>query len=144
MSMGLLNLKIVTPEKLVFDETEFESVTIPTESGEITILPGHIPLITKVSPGEIIARKKGKEQALVTTNGFLNLSASGEILVLADYAVRSEEVEIAKVQEAKRRAEEAMREKKSEREFVIAEAELRRTLLELKVAQRRKTKTQRI
>jgi len=142
--MSPLNLKIITPEKLVYQEEEFESVTIPTESGEITILPGHIPLITKVSPGEIIVRKKGKEQALVTTNGFLNLDKSGDILILADYAIRSEEVEIAKVQEAKRKAEEAMREKKSERDFILAEAELRRTLLELKVAQRRKARTQRI
>lgn len=138
--MSFLSLKIATPERLVFEEEELESISIPTEQGEITVLPGHIPLVTKVSPGEIVARKKGREYSLITTNGFLNLNNDGKIFVMADYAVRSEGVEVAKVQEAKKRAEEAMREKKSEKEFIIAEAELRKTLLELKVAQKRKMK----
>jgi F-type H+-transporting ATPase subunit epsilon len=136
--MNLLKLKIVTPERLVFTDSDLESVSIPTEKGEITVLPGHIPLVSKVVHGEIVARKKGKEESLVTTNGFLKLTSGGEVLILSDYAVRSDEVEIAKVEEAKKKAEAAMREKKSEKEFVIAEAELRKTLLELRVATKRK------
>jgi F-type H+-transporting ATPase subunit epsilon len=136
--MNILSLKIVSPEKLVFEETDFDSITFPAQDGEITVLPGHIPLISKIVPGEITARKKDKTISLVTTDGFLNVSKDGTINVLSDYAIRSEDVEIAKVQEAKRKAEAAMKEKKSERDFAIAEAELRRTLLELKVAQRRK------
>lgn len=138
--MNLLSLKIVTPEKLVFEDKDFDSVSVQTESGQITILPGHIPLVSKVAPGEITARKKGKETSLVTTDGFLNLNTRAEIMILADYAQRSEDIEIAKVLEAKKKAEEEMKEKKSEREFVLAEAELRKTLLELKVAQKRKMK----
>lgn len=138
--MNLLRLKIVTPEKVIYEEGDFESVSIPTDSGEITILPGHIPLVSKVSPGEIVARKKAKDESLVTTKGFLKLNDVGEILVLADYAVRSEDVEEAKLLEAKKKAEEAMRDKGSQKEFAIAEAELRKTLLELKVAQKRKIK----
>lgn len=136
--MSTLSLKIVSPEKLVFEETDFDSITFPTQDGEITVLPGHIPLISKIAPGEITARKKDKNVSLVTTDGFLNVAKNGTISVLSDYAIRSEDVEIAKVQEAKRKAEAAMKEKKSERDFAIAEAELRRTLLELKVANKRK------
>lgn len=136
--MSSLSLKIVSPEKLVFEDSGFESVTFPTHDGEITVLPGHIPLISKIAPGVITARKKDKSISLVTTDGFLNVAKDGTISVLSDYAIRSEDVEIAKVQEAKRKAEAAMKEKKSERDFAIAEAELRRTLLELKVVQKRK------
>ncbi len=136
--MSLLTLKIISPEKLVFEETGFDSITLPTQDGEITILPGHIPLISKVAPGEIVARQKDKSISLVTTDGFLKVNKEGILTVLSDYAIRSEDVEIAKVEEARKKAEAAMNEKKSERDFAIAEAELRRTLLELKVAQRRK------
>ncbi len=136
--MSLLTLKIVSPERLVFEEGDFESVTLPTPNGEITVLPGHIPLISKIAPGEITARRKDKSISLVTTDGFMKVTKDGILTVLSDYAIRSEDVEIAKVEEARKKAEAAMKEKKSERDFVIAEAELRRTLLELKVAQRRK------
>lgn len=139
--MNLLRLKIVTPEKLVFEEGELNSVSVPTKMGEITILPKHIPLVANITEGEIVARKEGKVYSLVTTKGFLKLNTKGEILILADYAQRAEDIEIAKVEEAKKKAEEALKEKKSEKEFIIAEAELRKTLLELKVAQKRKVKT---
>jgi F-type H+-transporting ATPase subunit epsilon len=138
--MNLLTLKIVSPEKLVFQENDFDSITLPTENGEITILPGHIPLVAKIIPGEIVAKRRGKEVSLVTTDGFLKLNSHGEVFILADYAIRSEDVEITKVQEAKKRAEEMMKEKGSEKDFVIAEAELRKTLLELKVVQKRKSR----
>src|SRR3989344_2186530 len=138
--MSLLKLKIVSPEKKVFEEGEFESITIPTGDGEVTILPNHIPLVSRVVPGEIIARKKGSEESLITLNGFLKLSENGEVLILSDYAVRSEDVEIERVEAAKKKAEDTMKEKVSEKEFAVAEAELRRTLLELKVARKRKMK----
>lgn len=136
-----LSLKIVTPTKIVFEDAEIESASFPTSEGEITILTGHIPIVTKIIPGEITIRKKGKEHSLITTEGFLKLESNNEILLLADYAVRSDEIEIAKVQEAKKKAEQAMKEKLSQKDFAIAEAELRRTLLELKVSQRRKNPT---
>ncbi|OGM20534.1 ATP synthase F1 subunit epsilon [Candidatus Woesebacteria bacterium RIFCSPHIGHO2_01_FULL_38_9] len=138
--MNFLKLRISSPEKLVFEESELLSVTIPTANGEITILPGHIPLVSKVIHGEIVARKRDKEHSLITTEGFLKLSAAGEIEILSDYAERSEDIEIAKVERAKKLAEETMREKKSESEFILAEAELRKTLLELKIAQKRRSK----
>lgn len=139
--MNSLSLRIVTPEKQVYEGSELASVSLPTQQGQITILPNHIPLVSNIVPGEIIVKKSGKEQSLVTTKGFMRLNKKGEISVLSDYAIRSEDVEIAKVEEAKKKAEEMLKEKKSQRDFAIAEAELRRTLLELRVAKKRKVKT---
>ena len=138
--MSKLAISIVTPEKIIYEEQGIDSISLPTTQGEITILPKHIPLIAKVTPGEIVIRKDSKETSLVTTQGFLKLDSDGSASILADYAIRSEEVEIAKVLEAKKKAEESMNAKRTEKEFAIAEADLRRTLIELKVAQKRRIK----
>ncbi|OGM21428.1 ATP synthase F1 subunit epsilon [Candidatus Woesebacteria bacterium RIFCSPLOWO2_01_FULL_37_19] len=138
--MSKLAISIVTPEKIIYEEQGIDSISLPTTQGEITILPKHIPLIAKVTPGEIVIRKDSKETSLVTTQGFLKLDSDGSASILADYAIRSEEVEIAKVLEAKKKAEESMKAKRTEKEFAIAEADLRRTLIELKVAQKRRIK----
>jgi F-type H+-transporting ATPase subunit epsilon len=137
---NLLSIKIISPSGKILEDSEFDSITIPTSEGEITLLPGHVPLVAKVAPGEIVARKKDNEESIVTTDGFLKLNKKGQVLVLSDYAVRSEDVEIAKVEEAKKRAESLLKEKANEKDFVIAEAELRKTLLELKIAQKRKSR----
>lgn len=134
-----LKLKIITPVKVALVDEDISSVTIPTSEGEITVLPGHIPLMTKVSPGELILVKNGKENSFVVTEGFLKLDKDGLLTVLSDYAIRSEEIEVAKLEAARKKAEEAMKQKSSERDFVIAEAELRRTLLELRVTQKRRS-----
>ena len=138
--MSKLAISIVTPEKIIYEEQGIDSISLPTTQGEITILPKHIPLIAKVTPGEIVIRKDSKETSLVTTQGFLKLDSDGSASILADYAIRSEEVEIAKELEAKKKAEESMNAKRTEKEFAIAEADLRRTLIELKVAQKRRIK----
>ncbi len=135
---SFLKIKVITPVKIIFEEENIRSVTLPTDSGEITILPNHIPLITKVAAGEMtIKRSNAKDESFVVTEGFLKLNKDGSITLLSDYAVRSDEIEIAKVEEAKKKAEAAMKEKLSDRDFAIAESELRRTLLELKVSRRR-------
>lgn len=134
-----LKLKIITPVKVALVDEDISSVTVPTSEGQITVLPGHIPLMTKVSPGELVLVKNGKENSFVVTEGFLKLDKDGLLTVLSDYAIRSEEIEVAKLEAARKKAEEAMKQKSSERDFVIAEAELRRTLLELRVTQKRRS-----
>lgn len=136
--MSGLTLKVITPENKIFEETEINSISFPTQEGEITVLPQHIPLISQTITGEVVIRKKDKEESLVITEGFLKIDKSGNCLVLADYAVRSNDIEIAKVEEAKKRAENTMKEKLNQKDFAIAEAELRRTLMELKVSTKRK------
>lgn len=132
-----MRLEIITPERIVY-LGEVDSVVVPGPEGELGILPHHTPLFTQIKPGEIKIKKGNQEFFLAVTGGFLDVAPGSKVSILADYAVRSEEVEVARAEEAKKRAEELMKAKKSKQEFVVAEAELRRALLELKVARRRK------
>ncbi len=122
----MLQLDIITPEKSVYSDT-IDALVIPTTSGEITILPNHIPLVSQVASGEIIVKKKDKEQRIAITGGFLEISNN-----------KSEEIELAKAEEAKKRAEKMVAEKIGKEDFAEAEAQLRKSLLELRVATKRK------
>lgn len=132
--MPKLHLEIITPERVVLAE-DVESVVIPAVEGEVTILPEHIPLFTRVKPGEIKYNIGKDEHFMAIQEGFLEV-LNDSVNILTNYAVRSEEIEIAKVEAAKKRAEEALKQKKDEQGIVIAEAELRKAILELKVARR--------
>lgn len=134
-----MQLDIITPTKSVLSE-EIEEVTLPTENGEITILPNHVSLLTKVKPGELIIKKGNKQNFFAITGGFLEVKEN-KITILADYAVRAEDIEVGKAKEAQERAEKAMKEKVSGRDFAQAEAQLTRAMLELHVAKRRRPST---
>jgi F-type H+-transporting ATPase subunit epsilon len=133
-----LHLTIVTQEKELLS-ADIDSLTAMTTSGEVTILPSHIPLMTKLSDTELIYREGGKTHSLAVTGGFLNVEPNNNVVVLADSAVRSEEINEAKAEEARKRAQETMQQEKlSKTSMFIAEGELRKALLELKVAKKRK------
>lgn len=129
-------LEIITPEKVVYSDKVTE-VLIPTEKGQIGVLPNHVGLFAKVVPGELIIRKGSNEQVIAITGGFLEVSQE-KINILADYAVRAENIEVAKAMEAKERAEELMKQKESNENNAVLEAQLRRAILELKVANKLK------
>lgn len=131
-----LQLEIITPSKIVLKE-DVDQITLPTETGEITVLPNHVPLITRIITGEMIIKKNQKSSFFAITGGFLEVT-NNNVTILADYAVRAENIEIAKAKEAEVRAQNVMKQKVSGRDFIIAEADLRRSLLELKVARRHK------
>jgi F-type H+-transporting ATPase subunit epsilon len=137
--MTKLSLKIATPEKEIVNETGIDSITLPTTNGEITILPNHIPLISGLSTGEIMYKKDDQKFYLAVTQGFLRLDKEGNLLLLADYAVRSEDVVIEEAEKAKKRAETVMKEKPSEEDMVLAEAELKKALLDIKLSQRKRS-----
>ncbi len=130
-------LELVTPEKIVLSE-EVDEVTVPTTTGEITVLPKHVGLVTQVSPGELIVRKSGKVEHFAITGGILEVSKE-KIVILGEHAIRADDIEIAKAEEAKRKAEQRMKERVSEEDFATIEADLRRSLLELKVARKRRS-----
>lgn len=132
-------LKVITPNKTVLQE-EIEELTVNTISGQIGILPHHMPLVTSIQPGEMTLKIKGKTQHYAITGGFLEVSKEG-ITILADYAIHSDQIEVDKAMEAKKRAEEILRKTEegiSERDFAEAQSELRRAVLELHVANRRR------
>ncbi|MBI5122678.1 ATP synthase F1 subunit epsilon [Candidatus Roizmanbacteria bacterium] len=133
-----MQLEIVTPEKIIY-QGEVDEIIVNTADGELGILPHHVNLFTKVLPGEMTIKIGDKEQFLAITGGFLEVS-SNKISILADYAVRAEEIEIEKALAAQKRAEEILKKKEegiSEKDFAEAQGDLRRTLLEIHVAKRR-------
>lgn len=132
----ILTFQIVTPEKVVFED-EVDEIIAPTTNGQIAILPNHVSVLTRVTSGEIVTKKAGKENFLAVTGGFLEV-ANNKVTLLADYAVNSANINVAKAEEAKKRAEKAMQEKTSEEDFAMASSELQKALLELKVATKRK------
>ena len=124
-------LEIITPDGVTYKDDVQEAI-VPTTTGEITILPNHISLVTEVTHGELIVKKKDKTYSMVITEGFLEV-VKNHIVILANYAVRAENINIAKVEEAKKRAERLMKEKTSDIDFRVAEADLRKAMLELKI-----------
>ena len=136
--MAKLKVEIISPEKVVF-KGEADALTIMAEQGQVTILPKHIPLFTKVQPGEVNIKNGSQKEFLAVSQGYLTVEADNRVTILTDYAIRSEEIEVKLVQAAKQKAEKALKEKKSRQDFVVAEAELRKALLQLKVAHRKKS-----
>jgi len=129
--MNLL-LEIITPEKVVYKD-EVQEVIVPTVNGEIGILPNHVNLLTQVSPGEMVVKKGNVLHYLAITGGFLEVN-NNKISVLSDYAVKAQDIEVARAMEAKKRAEKVMSEKSTDNELRIAQAEMIKAILELKIA----------
>lgn len=126
-----LHIQLITPEKVLIDQ-EADEVVLPTTTGELAILPHHVPLVTKVAPGIMILKHDGKEETLAVDGGFVEITDKS-VSVLADFAVHAREASAVKAEEARKAAEKAMKEKKSEYDFVEAEAAFRRALLELRL-----------
>jgi len=133
-----LQLKIITPEGVVKEITA-DSITLPTESGEITLLPNHIPLVSVLCPGEITVRAGGEEEYLSVSTGFLELH-NNKITVLADTAESVESLVEEEILKAKKRAEDLLAEKRAVADVSFAEAAaaLERELVRLKVYRRRR------
>jgi F-type H+-transporting ATPase subunit epsilon len=103
-----IKLEIVTPEKTVYSEL-VDSVVLPTTSGEIGILPGHIPLITELMAGELAVTKEGALDLLAVDIGFAQVIGD-TVSVLTEAAVDIEDIDLGAAEEAQRRAEQALKE----------------------------------
>ncbi len=136
--MLTIRLEIVTAEQVIYSE-EVNIVIAPGVEGELGILPHHAPLMTMLQPGELRFRKEGEEFSLVISGGFLEVRPD-KVVVLADAAERAEEIDIARADEAKRRAGELLRLRPPGMDMARAEAALRRSLIRLKVAGKRRRK----
>ncbi|MDP2731320.1 MAG: F0F1 ATP synthase subunit epsilon [Dehalococcoidales bacterium] len=134
--MSPVRLDIVTAERLVYSE-EVDIIVAPGVMGQLGILPHHTPLMTTLEPGEMRIRKGGEEFSLAISGGFLEVRPD-RVIVLADAAERDEEIDLARAEEAKRRAQETLRQRIPAADTAQAEAALRRSLARLKVAERRR------
>lgn len=129
--MNTLKLDIVTQEKKLLSE-EVSSLTAQTVEGEITILPSHVPLLTRLTEGVMRFMTKSGEQLVVIFGGFLEVDSQGNISVLADSAVRAEDIDEAKVREAEREAKAVLADKTRALEFAEAESALRKAYASIK------------
>ncbi|HWO74231.1 MAG TPA: F0F1 ATP synthase subunit epsilon [Dehalococcoidia bacterium] len=132
-----LTLQIITPERVVFEETDVASVTLPGIEGELTVLPSHAPLMTELRPGPLLFRKGGEEIDVALSGGFLEVR-DDKVVVLADTAERSEEIDQARAEEARRRAQAALAEARGDVEIAAVMAALQRAQARLRVVERRR------
>jgi len=119
-----MNIEIVTPEAKVYEDT-IDSVVMPTTSGEIDILPGHIPIVTEVQAGELIISKSGTRQSLAISKGFAQC-VGDKISILAEDVIHIDAIDESAVEEAQKRAENALAtmEKMSGEEVAMLETQI--------------------
>lgn len=138
----MIKLKVVTPEKTVVEQEVYQA-TLPVFGGEVTILPNHIPYIGTLSAGEIVLRQEqgGPETSLATSGGFVEFH-DNILSILADTAERAEEIDLARAEEARKRAEELKQERVTmdDEEYARTAAALEKEMARVKVARRHHTR----
>ena len=138
--MAKLRVEVVTGEREVLVEDNVDMVVAPGIEGQLGILPQHAPLITTMVPGELRIVKGGSEEALAIGGGFLQVGPD-RVMVLADTAERSEEIDIARAEDARRRAESDIANPRAAVDPSVLQAAMRRSMVRLRVAQRRHRQT---
>ena len=129
-----LKLEIVTPEAKTYSEM-VDMVTLPGIEGELWIYPNHVPLMTQIVPGEVVVRKDGKDYFLAVGEGFVEITAD-RVAIMTDMAIKADDIDEAKAEEARRRAEARLQEKLSAEEMASANAALTRSLAQLNLKRR--------
>ncbi len=135
--MAKLHLEIVTAERRLLTEDDVDEVVAPGTQGTLGILPSHAALVTTLEPGELRVKKGGSETPYVISGGFMEV-LDNKVVVLADSAERAEEIDIARAEEARRRAQETLARHESDVDLAMVEAALKRSLARLRVAERRR------
>lgn len=132
-----IKFEITTPEKKVHSD-EVSQITIPTIEGEITVLPGHIPLVAALKAGELRVLKNQEETAIAVSDGFVEVSPN-KVVVLADSAERAEEIDEKRAEEARQKAQKLLTEKKFDSaEFAYLSAKIEKELARLRVVKKKK------
>jgi F-type H+-transporting ATPase subunit epsilon len=132
-----LKLQIVTPDGEAYSEN-VDMVTLPGVEGQLGVYPQHVPLMTQMSPGEIIVRKDNHDYYLAVGEGLIEVMGD-HVAVLTDLAIASEKIDEAKVEEARQRAEARLKEKLSDEEVASINASLARSVAQLRVKRRHRT-----
>ncbi|MDB6053876.1 MAG: synthase epsilon chain [Verrucomicrobiales bacterium] len=132
--MATLKLEIVTPEAKTYSE-DVDMVTIPGVDGEMGVFPMHIPLVSQVVAGEVAVRKNGQDFFLAIGDGFVEITAS-RVAILTDMAIKADDIDEVKAEEARKRAEERLSEKISDEEAAMVSAALAHSLAQLGVKRR--------
>lgn len=133
--MSSIKLDIVTAERVVFSG-DVNEVVAPGIEGQLGILPHHAPLMTILQAGELVAKREGQDEIMAISGGFLEVRPD-RVIILADAAERAEEIDMARAEAAKKRAEERLRDRKAiGLDEAAAEAALKRAITRLSVAEK--------
>lgn len=128
-----MKVRILTHEQLV-SETNAKSITVMTTDGQITILPGHIPLFAPLKTGELtIKTDQNVIQMIALSGGFIDVTPT-EVRILADFARKAEDIDDLTMQKAIEDAKRALEEAKDEQEFSFYQGEMERAMLSLETA----------
>ena len=134
--MATLKLEIVTPESKVYSE-DVDMVTLPGVEGEMGIFPMHVPLMTQLVAGEVGVRKDGQDFFLAVGEGFVEVTGD-HVSILTDMAIKAENIDETKAEEARQRAESRLAEKLDDEEVANVNAALAHSLAQLKVKRRQR------
>jgi F-type H+-transporting ATPase subunit epsilon len=132
-----VHVDVVSAEESIFSGLA-EMVVVPGEQGELGIYPRHAPLLTRIKPGSVrikLADKQGEEALIYVSGGILEVQPN-VITVLADTAIRGADLDEARAQEAKRAAEEAMKNRTSDVDYAKAQAELAEAIAQIQAIQK--------
>jgi|SRR5947208_2879703 len=132
--MPTLKLEIVTPEAKTYSD-DVDMVTLPAVEGEMGVFPQHVPLVTQIVSGEVIVRKGGQDYFLAVGDGFVEITAE-RVAIMTDMAIAAENIDAAKAEEARHRAEARLAEKLDDVEAAAVSASLAHSLAQLKVKHR--------
>jgi F-type H+-transporting ATPase subunit epsilon len=136
--MAQIRCEVVTAERIVLED-DVDMVVAPGIEGQLGILPHHAPMMTALTYGELILHRQGQEDEFIAIGGGLMEVGSDHVTILADSAERAEEIDEERAEAARRQAEDTMAQKHREDvDLARAEASLRRSLLRLKVARRKR------
>ena len=135
--MKKILLTVVSQEEQLL-KTNVDQITAPTVEGEITILPKHVALFSKLKAGELIYVDGLKEDYLSISNGFITVSPDNEVTVMVDSATLARNISLSKAEEAVKAAKETMTHTSDRRELLMAEASLKKAMLEVRIAQKSK------
>lgn len=135
--MPSIHFKFVTPERTLFDG-QAESITCMTKQGQITVLPGHAPLVAELVPGEILVSQKGVAQPLHVSGGFLQIQPDSQVVALADSAEHVAEIDIARAEEAVQKAQATLAQASSlsDQEYATTVALLERNASRVRIARK--------
>ena len=132
--MATLKLEIVTPEAKTYSE-DVDMVTLPGVEGEMGIYPMHVPIMTQLAAGEVSVRKGGQDYFLAIGDGFVEITGT-RVAIMTDMAIKAENIDEARAEEARRRAEARLAEKLDDAEAAQVSAALAHSLAQLKVKRR--------
>lgn len=136
--MPFINLNITTAEGEIFSG-DVDSVTLPGEIGEMTILPSHAQLISTLSSGEMKLKINKEEQFLSIIGGFIQVSKDS-VVILADSAERDTQIDVERAEQALKRAEERVANSQSDMDLQRAVSSVRRAKVRLKIGKKRKNR----